>query len=322
VDPPRPATAASSEELLDLFQAIRQELKLREEAPTGDWVAQSAAESKAGTRPAWYYPPGEDGGGLAVYTRRGSKAWGHVHSTAGPQAEERARRLAMTLLESLPADVHALALGFSGFDLAEERRVAHALEGRAGAQVIERHQMARRIGPEPTPLVPDAPAGVRLLPVGDATVDAVADLDARTFEGSIDDLVVGGSREQYADMMRGLLGSQMGRFLDEASTLLLQPEPLRLVGGILCAEASPREAVVLDLMVEPERRGHGYGRFLFRWGLRALHALGYSSVTLWVTEANRPALRLYESEGFSRTASTVIFHWGRPVGEPQPHTSR
>ncbi len=166
------------------------------------------------------------------------------------------------------------------------------------------------------------PAGVRLLPVRDATLEALADLDARAFQGTVDDLVVGGSVAHYADMMRGLLDSQMGRFLDEASTLLLQPDPLRLVGGVLCAETSPREAVIQDLMVEPERRGHGEGRFLLRWGLRALHALGYATATLWVTEANRSALRLYETEGFLRTASTVIFHWGRPDGVPQPQTSR
>lgn len=322
MEPPRPATAAPAEDLLELFQAIRRELKLREEAPTGAWVEQSADEARRGVRPAWYYPPAADGGGLAVYTRRGTKAWGHVHSAAGPSAEERALRLATTLVDALPLDLLSLALGFSGFDLAQERRVAHALANRPGSQVVERFQMERRLRPDPPAEVPPPPAGVRLIAVRDATLDAIADLDARTFEGTLDDLVVGGSRQQYADMVQGLLDSQMGRFLDEASTLLFQPDPPRLVGGVLCGEASPREAVVLDLMVEPERRGHGHGRFLLRWGLRALHALGYATATLWVTEANRAAIRLYETEGFLRTASTVIFHWGRPVGEPHPQTSR
>jgi len=322
VDAPRPATSASSDDLLELFQAIRRELKLREEVPSGEWVERSAQEARAGTRPAWYYPPVEDGGGLAVYTRRESKAWAHVHSSAGPAAEERAGRLAAVLLESLPAEVRSVALGFTGFDLEQERRVAHALADRFGAQVIERHQMERRLRPEPPVDVPAAPSGVRLIPVRDATLEAIADLDARSFQGTLDDLVVGGSLAHYLDMMRGLLDSQMGRFLDEASTLLLLPQPLRIVGGILCAETSPREAVIQDLMIEPERRGHGEGRFLLRWGLRALHALGYSTATLWVTEANWTALRLYETEGFLRTASTVIFHWGRPEGVPQPQTSR
>ncbi|MGA8663456.1 MAG: GNAT family N-acetyltransferase [Thermoplasmata archaeon] len=322
MDPPRPATSASSDDLLELFQAIRRELKLREEVPSGEWVERSAQEAKAGSRPAWYYPPSQDGGGLAVYTRRESKAWAHVHSSAGPVAEERALLLGTALLDSLPAEVRSVALGFSGFDLEQERRVAHSLAGKYGAQVVERHQMARRLRPDPPVAVPPLPAGVRLLPVRDATLEALADLDARAFQGTVDDLVVGGSVAHYADMMRGLLDSQMGRFLDEASTLLLQPDPLRLVGGVLCAETSPREAVIQDLMVEPERRGHGEGRFLLRWGLRALHALGYATATLWVTEANRSALRLYETEGFLRTASTVIFHWGRPDGVPQPQTSR
>ncbi len=322
MDAPRPATSASADDLLDLFQAIRRELKLREEVPSGEWVERSALEARAGTRPAWYDPPSEGGGGLAVYTRRETKAWAHVHSSAGPAAEERASRLATTQLESLPPEVRSVALGFSGFDLEQERRVAHALAARFGAQVVERYQMERRLRPDPPAEVPEVPSGVRLIPVRDATLEAVADLDARAFRNTLDDLVVGGSLPHYADMIQSLLDSQMGRFLDEASTLLLQPEPLRLVGGVLCAETSPREAVIQDLMVEPERRGHGDGRFLLRWGLRALHALGYSSATLWVTEANRPALQLYESEGFLRTASTVIFHWGRPEGVPHPQTSR
>ena len=322
MDAPRSATSASNDQLLELFQAIRRELKLREEAPTGEWVERSAEEARAGTRPAWFYPPEVDGGGLAVYTRREGKAWGHVHSTAGPVAQERALRLATVLFEGLPSDVRSLALGFSGFDVVEERRVADALAVHPGSRVVERYQMERRLRPDPPVEVPAPPAGVRLIPVRDATLEAVSDLDARSFRDTVDDLVVGGSLQQYSDMMRGLLDSQMGRFLDEASTLLLQPDPLRLVGGVLCAEASPREAVILDLMVEPERRGHGSGRFLLRWALRAVHALGYATATLWVTEANRPALRLYETEGFRRTASTVIFHWGRPDVEPHPQTSR
>ena len=322
MDAPRAATTASNDTLLELFQAVRRELKLREETPSGEWVERSAQEARTGVRPAWFYPPSEDGGGLAVYTRRESKAWAHVHAAAGPAAEERAGRLATVLLESLPPEVRSVALGFSGFDLEQERRVARSLAERFGAQVVERYQMERRLRPDPPAVVPAPPTGVRLIPVRDATIEALADLDARSFRGTVDDLVVGGSLAHYAEMMQGLLDSHMGRFLDEASTLLLQPEPLRLVGGVLCAETSPREAVVQDLMVEPERRGHGEGRFLLRWALRALHALGYSTATLWVTESNRAARRLYDSEGFLRTASTVIFHWGRPDGVPQPQTSR
>jgi ribosomal protein S18 acetylase RimI-like enzyme len=322
VDPPRPATAATPDELLELYQAIRKELELREEAPSGAWVESSATESRAGTKPAWFYPPGDEGGGIAFYSRRGPKVWGHVHAAAGPRATERARRLAETLLTSVPPEVHWVSVGFSGFDLAAEQEVARGLARRPGAVAVERYQMERAIGRDGPPGPSPTPAGVELLPPRSATIEALGDLDARGFHGSLDDLVMGGTVAEYTEIVQGLLDSRVGRFLEEASTLLYEPTPPRLVGGVLVSEASPREGVILDLVVDPERRRRGYGRFLLRWGLRALHALGYATATLWVTEANDAALRLYESEGFRRTASTVLFHWTRPSAEPHPQNSR
>jgi len=322
VDPPRPATAASADELLELFQSIRKELELREESPSGAWVDSSVAESRSGAKPAWYYPPGVDGGGIAFYSRRGPKVWGHVHAAAGPHAAQRARHLADAMLSALPAEVGWASVGFSGFDLAEERALARALAERAGAVAVERYQMVRpvRRGDGTGPVSP--PPGLELIPVRSATVEALGELDARGFHGSLDDLVMGGTVAEYTEVVQSLLDSRIGRFLDEASILLYEPTPPRLAGALLVSEASPREAVILDLVVDPERRGHGYGRFLLRWALRALLALGYTTATLWVTEANLPALRLYESEGFTRTASTVLFHWTRPSSAPHPQTDR
>ena len=322
MDPPRPAVGASPDDLLELFQSIRKELELREEAPSGAWVDASVAEARDGRKSAWYYPPSDHGGGIAFYSRRGPKIWGHVHSVAGPEASGRALRLAEALLEGLPAEVGWVSIGFSGFDLAAEREVVRGLAGRPGALAVERHQMEVLLHPAPGRPAPVPPPHVEVLPARAAAPRAVAELDQRAFRGSVDDRVMGGSLEEYEEIVGRLLASGLGRFLDEASIVLYEPEPPRLVGGILSAEVSPRRAVVLDLMVDPERRGQGWGRFLLRWGLRAFQALGYSTATLWVTESNAAALRLYESEGFVRTASTVLFHWTRPDGLPQPQTSR
>ena len=95
-------------------------------------------------------------------------------------------------------------------------------------------------------------------------------------------------------MTAALLAGSLGRFLDEASIALILPDPPRLVGAILSAERSPRKAIVVNFMVDPEFRRRGYGRYLFRWELRALWALGYQRVHLWVTAANEPARRLYK----------------------------
>jgi ribosomal protein S18 acetylase RimI-like enzyme len=114
----------------------------------------------------------------------------------------------------------------------------------------------------------------------------------------------------------------MGRFLDEASTALIEPEPPRLVGAVLTAERTPRRAIYLDFMVDPERQGHGVGRYLLRWGFRALRALGYDRVGLWVTVTNSAARHLYEELGFRRTATALIYRWERPGSDAQAHAPR
>ncbi|MGI0067492.1 MAG: GNAT family N-acetyltransferase, partial [Thermoplasmata archaeon] len=83
------------------------------------------------------------------------------------------------------------------------------------------------------------------------------------------------------------------------------------------AEQNPRLAIYLDVMVEPSQRRHGLGRYLVRWGFRALSALGYTSVRLWVTEGNVPARTLYEALGFSRVASAIVYRESGPIGQPQ-----
>ena len=59
--------------------------------------------------------------------------------------------------------------------------------------------------------------------------------------------------------------------------------------------------------VDPAERGHGLGRALTVIGLRYLRSAGLSEVMLYVDEANTPAIRLYESLGFTRWHTDVMF---------------
>lgn len=52
--------------------------------------------------------------------------------------------------------------------------------------------------------------------------------------------------------------------------------------------------------VDPAAQAHGLGRGLTLIGLRYLRRRGLSQAMLYVDEANRPAIRLYESLGFTR----------------------
>jgi ribosomal protein S18 acetylase RimI-like enzyme len=318
IDAPRPATAASWDDLLELLQTVRRELILRGEDFTGNWVEPAAHDLKDGRQPGWYYSPASSKAGIAFGNARGPRAWGHVHDGD----ESCAIALARALLEGLAVESGTVSLGFTGLTVEAEGRVLGSLLGRPGSMVIERYAMVRTLQAIDTEAPTTPPAPIERVPVRAITVDALADLDWRSFRGSTDDLLVGGSVEEYARILNGLLANGLGPFLDVASTALLERTPDRVVGGILTAEVTAREAVFLDIMVDPERRQKGLGRFLVRWAMRALRGLGYEQVRLWVTASNTAALRLYDAEGFRRIATTRIYRWERPSGDPQAQRSR
>ncbi|MGE5289322.1 MAG: mycothiol synthase [Micromonosporaceae bacterium] len=59
--------------------------------------------------------------------------------------------------------------------------------------------------------------------------------------------------------------------------------------------------------VDPTERGTGLGRALTLVGLRYLRSRGLAQVMLYVDESNTPAIRLYESLGFTHRGTDVMF---------------
>jgi mycothiol synthase len=59
--------------------------------------------------------------------------------------------------------------------------------------------------------------------------------------------------------------------------------------------------------VDPDEQGTGLGRALTLTGLRYLRDRGMPAVMLYVDDENTAAIRLYESLGFSRAASDVMY---------------
>lgn len=318
---PRPTASASRDELEELLNGVRKALLRREEAPAGDWVETSATELRAGTKLGWYYPVTE-GGGLAFWTRRGPEAYGHVHAGEGALRGAQAERLATAMLDGLPLDVASIDVGFTGLLPEEERSLTRTLGRRPGASVIEREALERPITDADNDPALRPPPGLRQVPVRDVTLEALADLDRRAFRGTVDERLIGPRTEEYRYVLGSILEGSLGRFLDEASTALLEGEPPQLVGAILTSEQSARRAIFVDLMVDPGSRRHGYGRFLVRWGVRALLALGHEQVRLWVTVANTPARGLYDSFGFRRTSSATIYRWERGGSAAHPQIPR
>ena len=306
MDDPTPATGARVDDLLEIVHGVRRALLDRDESPAGDWVERTAEALRAGTTRGWCYPP-SSGPGVAFYTVSGTEAYGHVHVAEQADATVRAERLTEVLIHDLAPSVRSVNIGFTGLSPAHEVELFGRLSSRPGSTVIERIAMERSLSADDGRPPGPVPTGLALVPIRAVTVDALAELDYRSVQGTVDALLIGDRSEEYRRVMNALLEGSLGRFLDEASTALYQPEPPRLVGAILSAERSPRKGLFVSFMVDPDFRRHGHGQYLFRWGLRALWALGYERVHLWVTADNEPARRLYSEFRFEPTVRSTIY---------------
>lgn len=321
MDEPRPANEARLDDLLEAVQTIRKALLARDESPAGDWVVRTAEALRSGRTPGWFFPTAQ-GAGLSFFSLSGTEAYGHVHTEDEPGAEDRGERLVQALLNHLPAAVGSVNIGFTGLSPVHEQEMLGRLANVPGSTVIERLAMERSLGADDGQPPGPVPEGLKLIPIRAVTIDALADLDFRSVRGNPDALLIGDRFEEYRRVTAALLDGSLGRFLEEASTALLIPDPPRLVGAILSAERSPRKAIFVEFMVDPEFHRRGYGTFLFRWGLRALWALGYQRVHLWVTAANEPARQLYAKFHLEPTMRSIIYRVSRAPGGPQPHSNR
>ena len=75
-------------------------------------------------------------------------------------------------------------------------------------------------------------------------------------------------------------------------------EPAGLAGGY---EEEPGVVELISMFVRPRARGHGVGEALVDAVAAWARNRKATSVHLWVTESNKPALRLYERCGFTVT---------------------
>lgn len=76
--------------------------------------------------------------------------------------------------------------------------------------------------------------------------------------------------------------------------------PLGMAAGVV-REETPAEPELIGMWVAPSERGHGVGSQLVEEVLGWARSLGAVSMTLWVSDGNEPARRLYEQLGFRGT---------------------
>ena len=89
-----------------------------------------------------------------------------------------------------------------------------------------------------------------------------------------------------------------GAFDPSSSLLLRDTRTHSLQGMILCSRVRSDAAHITQLCINPALRGMGLGHALLQHAAQQLRESHLRTVSLTVTEANRPARALYESLGF------------------------
>jgi len=125
--------------------------------------------------------------------------------------------------------------------------------------------------------------------------EALAILLYTAYHGTIDD-----EGNSFADALVEIektFRGDYGRFLPEVSFVV--EDGVFLSSACLVSFFEPHAApLVVFLMTRPEAKRRGLARQLLRQSINALLDAGTSRLTLFVTDGNEPAQRLYEALGF------------------------
>jgi len=89
----------------------------------------------------------------------------------------------------------------------------------------------------------------------------------------------------------------------------------QIAGSVAIVEASLSEAQLRWMLLTPELRGRGIGRFLVEEALDFCKDQGYSTVFLWTVSLLTVATRLYQSVGFQLTEEKTHSIWGAQLTE-------
>ncbi len=105
-----------------------------------------------------------------------------------------------------------------------------------------------------------------------------------------------------------------GVFDAEHSWVVREERSGQLEGVVLVSRVEPDVAHITQLCVAPRRRGYGLGRMLLRHAATQLALRGTHAITLTVTEANTPALKLYQALGFKERLPFCANVWTKTAG--------
>ena len=85
----------------------------------------------------------------------------------------------------------------------------------------------------------------------------------------------------------------------------------RGIGFIILTEIAARQGHLPQVAVLPEYQRQGLGRLLVSYGLSRLAEFRFDTLSLIVSQLNRPALKMYQVMGFRSVLSFPVFTWER-----------
>jgi len=137
--------------------------------------------------------------------------------------------------------------------------------------------------------------------------DAWIDLNTRAFAGHPEQ--GGWTHEDLGQREREPWFDPDGFFLAERDGRLAGFHWTKIHGGVTAGSGHGHDPIgeVYVVGVDPGERGTRLGRALTLTGLRYLRSRGLFQVMLYVDEENVPAIRLYESLGFTHWDTDVMF---------------
>lgn len=154
------------------------------------------------------------------------------------------------------------------------------------------------------------PSGISLIPWSELRQEETARLIVAAYQGHVDSHI----NDQYrtpAGARRFLMNIVQypgcGTFFGPASWAAVSGN--ELVGVSLASLVAPDVGHITQVCISPATRGTALGYELVRQSLMSLAARGCQSVSLTVTTANQPAVRLYERMGFVNRRNFAAYIW-------------
>jgi ribosomal protein S18 acetylase RimI-like enzyme len=118
------------------------------------------------------------------------------------------------------------------------------------------------------------------------------------------------SEEGASRFLRNLMQTQAnGEFIREGSFVLRPRMELQPAGMVLASRVADGVAHITQICVMPGYQHNGMGRAMMAASIEALRKKGFRDLTLTVTSANVPAVRLYESLGFHTMRRFFAGYW-------------